>query len=248
MPSAPSPSAQPGLFPAPPRTPKPPVAPPPPYRAPEEQLGLWEEPESVHLTQYRSDRVPDAVPWGPENGNCGPTSAVMALRLAGYDLPGFNGEDSQAAISAARLIGTGATDHGQWTTLGENEKVFTAVGAKVTPASSIHDALAAVRQGKVVMALGNVNSDGYWAKPFMRPEHGDPGWGGHFVVVSRHHAERDRYTVNDPGNDDPVYMTGDELAGFLGDDQAEEPGTLHDAVIIDGPGNEVRNAVTERGA
>lgn len=239
-----TPPAQPALFdvPGPPVAVEPPTDPAARYIDREEQLPLWETSGSVHLPQIRSERTPDALEPGPENGNCGPAAATMALRLVGLDVPGFEGQDSQRVLDAARQMATGRLDQAEWAS---NEQLYYLLqrsGATVATTSVVEEALASVRQGKVLLALGNINADGWWSRSWQDPDTPEQEWGGHFVVVSGHRPGRDMYVLNDPGSEQPMYVSGAQLRSFMR--QSEENG--YGQLIVDGPGNHLRTAATEQ--
>jgi hypothetical protein len=217
---------------------------PKPYVVPAEQLPFWYEPRDVAMTQEPSYRTPDAV--GEGNGNCGPTSAVMALRLVGLDVPGFHGERTQKAIDAARILATGANDANDWTNANEMRRALEAGGAIVREANGVNDTLDAVRQGKVALILGNVNTAGWPGGSHIPPTYDKDAWAGHFVVASRYYPERDAYAINDPGDPHPYFVTGDQLRRFAtgGDGENINPGI---ALVVDGPATTVRPSVVRRG-
>ena len=64
-------------------------------------------------------------------------------------------------------------------------------GASVDLTKSPSEALRAVRQGKVLLALGNINADDWWTRPWSPPNVPSEEWGGHFVVVSGYQQARD---------------------------------------------------------
>lgn len=207
-----------------------------------EQLPLWETSDSVHLTQYASTRLPDGHPNDAMNGNCGPAAAVMALRLVGLDLPGYHGEDSQRALDVVRYRATGRLDQSEWLTNLQLDQYLRDSGAQVDLTTSPTEALRAVREGKVLLALGNVNADDWWMRPWSYPNVPAKEWAGHFVVVSGYQPDRDMYTLNDPSSEHVLHVSGRQLQSFM--HQSAREG--HDQLIVDGPGNVVRNAATEQ--
>ena len=202
-----------------PRAPRPPAPPAPYIPLPDKQLQLWPDPNYVHLTQFQSPRLVDGIPNGPQNGNCGPASAVMGLRLLSLVVPGFHGEDSERVIDAARKIGTGNIDGTQWTDLKQNARVFAAAGAAMRPVQSFADVLAAVKSGSPVFALGNALDKSWITGPWETAQQ-TAKWGGHFVTISAPELNGARPTgrivVNDPSQLNPVTVTPEQLRHFLG--------------------------------
>lgn len=166
--------------------------------------------DSTFLPQFGGPLLPDGMPWGPENGNCGPASIVNALRLVGLDVPGFHGERTQAVIDAARLL-TGSNDPSQATTKQQQAMALTSAGAHVTASKSLGEGLRAVRDGAVLLVGGDRAAPG-WPR-----RHDDPPptrVANHAAVVARHDASTDRYVVFDPALFAPVHVTRAQLAAF----------------------------------
>jgi len=241
FPTHPGAAQQTSLFPVAPALPELPAPATPAYVQPPEQLHLWPEPEWVHLTQFTSDVVPDALPHG--NSNCVPTSTAIALRMVGLDVPGFHGEDTQAVISGARMIATGKLEHqdGMW--LEDNMRAMRQAGATVRPTHSADDMLAAVRSGQVAVVAGNANQDNTWYGAWNSPNTPKSDVQGHAITVSRYNAARDTYTVNDPEFEAPIYATKEELRSFM-DPRHMSYGGHASAVIVDGPANSVRKGIS----
>lgn len=217
-----------------------------PYAAPAEQLPLWYEPRDAAMTQFPSRRTPDAVSSG--NGNCGPTSAVMALRLLGLDLPGYQGERTQRVIDAARMIATGTNDATDWTNAVEMTRVLEAGGAMVRAADGVNDILDSVRNGKVALVLGNVNTTGWPGGARLSPVTNADNWDGHFVVASRYYPDRDAYEINDPGDERPYFVTADQLRRFAtGGDGKDINSSRFNSLIAEGPATSLRPSVVRRG-
>lgn len=167
--------------------------------------------DASFLPQFRGPGLPDGLPWGPDNGNCGPASVVNALRLVGLDVPGFAGERSQAAIDAARLLMTGENDPTRATTKQQQADAMRAVGAVVDATHSFAAALEAVRDGAVLLLGGNRAAAG-WPR---RPDDAPPtGVAAHAVVVARHEPAQDRYVVYDPALAAPVTVDAGQLLAF----------------------------------
>src|SRR5262249_12223688 len=51
-----------------------------------------------HIAQFSGKYLPDGPTMRP---NCGPASVTMALRMIGLDVPGFNGQNSEAVLDKA---------------------------------------------------------------------------------------------------------------------------------------------------
>lgn len=167
--------------------------------------------DAVFLPQFRSALLPDGLAWGPDNGNCGPTTIVNALRLVGLDIPGFHGERSQAVIDAARLLATGELDSTKATTKQQQAKALLAAGADVEVTKSLPEGLRAVREGAVLVIGGNRAAEG-WPR---RPDDAPPtGVANHGAVVARYDAAADRYVVFDPALFAPVHVDARQLAAF----------------------------------
>ncbi|MBC7643890.1 MAG: hypothetical protein H7123_02110 [Thermoleophilia bacterium] len=169
--------------------------------------------QAVHMTQYRSLLVPDGLPLG--NANCGPTSAIMGLRLLGLDLPGFHGERSEQVIDAARMIATGSADATLGTTKTQQALVMKAGGASIHGTMSLDEALAAVRGGSVALVGGDFNAAQWKAMP-DRPAVDESSPAAHAIVVSNYDRARKQYWVNDPLLTTPRIVTRSQLDSFTG--------------------------------
>lgn len=167
--------------------------------------------DSVFLPQFRSPGLPDGLPWGPDNGNCGPTSVVNALRLVGLDVPGFRGERSQAVIDAARVLATGANDSTAATTKEQQARALRAAGADVEATRSLPEALRAVREGAVLLIGGDRAADGWPRRPDDPPP---AGVSNHGAVVARYVPDTGRYVVFDTALFAPVHVDAKQLATF----------------------------------
>jgi hypothetical protein len=173
--------------------------------------------DSVFVPQFRGPGLPDGLPWGRENGNCGPTSVVNALRLVGRDVPGFHGERSQAVIDAARQLVTGSNDPSAPTRKSQQAFALRAAGADAHVTRSLTTALDQVRDGAVLLLGGNRAAPG-WPR---RPDDAKPsGVANHAVVVARVEPEQGLFRVFDPALDTPVSVDADQLAAFTQVDDA----------------------------
>lgn len=167
--------------------------------------------DAVFLPQFRSPGLPDGLAWGPDNGNCGPTTVVNALRLVGLDVPGFHGERTQAVIDAARVLATGENDPTRATTKQQQAAALRASGANVEVTQSLTEGLRAVREGAVLVIGGNRAAAG-WPR---RPDDAPPtGVANHGAVIARYDVSEDRYVVFDPALFAPVHVTVAQLEAF----------------------------------
>jgi len=169
--------------------------------------------QAVHMTQYRSMTLPDGPPIG--NANCGPTSAVMGLRLLGLDVPGFHGERTEQVIDAARLIATGSLDRSLGTTKSQQARILVAGGASIHGTIDLDEALAAVRAGAVALVGGDFNAP-QWKAMSGRPSVDESTPAAHAIVVSSFDRERQQYWVNDPLLTTPRSVTRTQLDSFTG--------------------------------
>jgi hypothetical protein len=168
-------------------------------------------PDPTFLPQFRSPGLPDGVPWGPGNGNCGPTSLVNALRLVGLDVPGFRGERTRAVIDAAGVLGTGTNDPAVRTLKTQQAFALRAAGAEVHVTRSLAAGLDAVRTGAVLLLGGDRAARGW---PRREDDPPATGVANHAVVVARHVTGSDRYLVHDPALHDPVVVDAAQLRAF----------------------------------
>lgn len=167
--------------------------------------------DATFLPQFRSPGLPDGLPWGPANGNCGPTSIVNALRLVGLDVPGFRGERTQAVIDAARRLTTGSNDPGAATTKHQQAFALRAAGAEVDVTRSLHAGLEAVRRGAALLIGGDRAAAGW---PRRADDPPPAGQANHAAVVARHVPGTDRYVVYDPALHVPVEVDVRQLERF----------------------------------
>lgn len=167
--------------------------------------------DSVFLPQFRSPGLPDGIPWGPDNGNCGPTAIVNALRLVGLDVPGFRGERTQAVIDAARLLATGTNDPTAGTTKQQQAFALRAAGADVGITMSLAAGLEAVRDGAVLLLGGDRAATGW---PRRDDDPPPTKVANHAAVVAGYESATDRYVVFDPALHAPVRVDASQLAAF----------------------------------
>lgn len=163
------------------------------------------------MPQYRSAGLPDGLPWGDKNGNCGPTSIVNILRLVGLDVPGFRGERTQAVIDAARLLTSGTADPSRPTVKSQQAFALRAAGAEVAVTRSLPAALADVRRG-VAILIGGDRAVPQW--PIRHDEAPIGRVSNHAAVVASYIPARDRYVVLDPALPGPAEVTAAQLAAF----------------------------------
>lgn len=167
--------------------------------------------DSLFVPQFRSPGLPDGMPWGPDNGNCGPTSIVNALRLIGLDVPGFRGERTQAVIDAARVLTTGTNDPSAATTKQQQAAALRTAGADVDITRSLAAGLEAVREGAVLLLGGDRAAPGW---PRRDDDPPPTKVANHAAVVARYEAATDRYVVFDPALHAPVHVDSSQLAAF----------------------------------
>lgn len=167
--------------------------------------------DSTFLPQFRSPGLPDGMPWGPDNGNCGPASIVNTLRLVGLDVPGFRGERTQAVIDAARLLTTGSNDPAAPTTKAQQAVALRAAGADVATTRSLDAGLEAVRRGAVLL-IGGDRAAPSWPR---RLDDAPPTRvANHAAVVARYEPATGHYVVFDPALFAPVRVDVAQLAAF----------------------------------
>lgn len=166
---------------------------------------------ATFLPQHRSPLLPDGLPWGAANGNCGPAAIVNALRLVGLDVPGFRGERSQAVIDAARVLATGNADSSRATLKSQQAFALRAAGADVEPTTSLASTLSAVRAGAAALVGGDRAAAGW---PRRSDDPPPAGVANHAAVIAGYLRDSDRYVVNDPALDQPVEVSAAQLAAF----------------------------------
>ncbi len=156
------------------------------------------------------------------NGNCGFTSALMALRLLGK-AGGLSGSNYEQAM-LLRKLGGGGTNDSAWGTVGQVVASLNAAGAKAAalPNTWGSDKLAAVE------AMKQAFLDGSQAEAFVVAGNPAMGWpdkvsynGGHFVTVAGYDPKTNTFTVLDPVAKAPIQVTPEQLAGYLKDGNAE---------------------------
>ncbi|MEO6866432.1 MAG: hypothetical protein ABI200_00245, partial [Gaiellales bacterium] len=116
--------------------------------APRTQHDYW----TKHMAQFAGKYLPDGPSMRP---NCGPASVTMALRMVGLDVPGFNGQNSEAVLDKARVIATGKNDVTVGTTDSELERLISASGAKWSESTNFNQVTDWVKQGIPVVLSGN---------------------------------------------------------------------------------------------
>ena len=199
------------------------------------QVAARPDPAVAFVPQFRSPGLPDGEPWGPQNGNCGPTSIVNALRLVGLDVPGFHGEHTQAAIDAARMLATGSADMALPTLKSQQAFALRSAGADVDISRSLTDTLTAVRGGAVALIGGNRAAD-LWPR---RADDAPPvGVANHAAVIAAYRPHSDDYLIDDPALPRPVAASEAQLASFT--QVSDGARMLRVALLVHGPGDRMQ--------
>jgi len=181
------------------------VAVPTSATAPRTTQDYW----TKHIAQFAGKYLPDGPAMRP---NCGPASVTMALRMIGLDIPGFNGQNSEAVLDKARIIATGKNDITVGTTDAELERLITASGAKWSETTSFPEVTNWVKQGIPVVLSGN---PAYGWNSRYTPDQVYPFNGGHWVTVSGYDQATGNYIVNDPLSQiGPIYVSEAELKNY----------------------------------
>lgn len=173
--------------------------------APRRTNDFW----NAHIAQFRGKYLPDGPTMRP---NCGPAATTTALRLLGLDVPGFNGQRSEAVLDKARVIATGQNDTSRGTTDTELERLVTSSGARWSESSSFDQMTSWARQGIPVVMSGNPSKA--WNSRYTSDQV-YPFDGGHWVTVSGYDAKTGYYVVNDPLSQiGPIYVSETELRNY----------------------------------
>jgi len=137
---------------------------------------------------------------------------TMALRMIGLDIPGFNGQRSEAVLDKARTIATGKNDVSVGTTDAELEKLVSASGGKWSESQDVGQITNWVKKGIPVVLSGNP-SKGWDSRYNANQVY--PFDGGHWVTVSGYDQKTGYYIVNDPLSQiGPLYVSESELASY----------------------------------
>ena len=173
--------------------------------APRTQHDYW----TKHIAQFAGKYLPDGPAMRP---NCGPASVTMALRMIGLDIPGFNGQNSEAVLDKARVLATGKNDVTVGTTDSELENLISKSGAKWSESTNFTEVTNWVKQGIPVVLSGNPAygwNDRYSNDQVYKFN------GGHWVTVSGYDSATGHFIVNDPLSQiGPIYVSEAELKGY----------------------------------
>lgn len=173
--------------------------------APRTQHDYW----TKHIAQFAGKYLPDGPSMRP---NCGPASVTMALRMVGLDIPGFNGQNSEAVLDTARVLATGSNDTTVGTTDSELETLITKSGAKWSETTNFNEMTGWVKQGIPVVLSGNPSHG--WNSRYTADQV-YPFDGGHWVTVSGYDEATGHYIVNDPLSQiGPIYVSEAELKNY----------------------------------
>ncbi|MCW2922175.1 MAG: hypothetical protein JWL76_2049 [Thermoleophilia bacterium] len=173
--------------------------------APRTQHDYW----TKHIAQFAGKYLPDGPSMRP---NCGPASTTMALRMVGLDIPGFNGQNSEAVLDKARVLATGKNDVSVGTTDGELENLITQSGGKWSESTNFAQVTDWVKQGIPVVLSGNPAHG--WNSRYTSDQV-YPFDGGHWVTVSGFDSATGHYIVNDPLSQiGPIYVSEAELKNY----------------------------------
>lgn len=180
----------------------------PTYAAPAVQKKRYDS-WSAHIAQFRGAYLQDGPTMRP---NCGPASVTTALRLVGLDVPGFNGQRSEAVLDQARIIATGQNNTQVGTTDTELERVIQAAGGQYTESTDFNQIKQWAKQGVPVILAGNpaYGWDGRYTNDQVYNFNG-----GHWVTVSGYDSQTGNYIVNDPLSQiGPIEVSEAELANY----------------------------------
>jgi hypothetical protein len=170
------------------------------------KLDYW----NSHIAQFKGKYLPDGPDMRP---NCGPASVTMALRMIGLDIPGFNGQRSEAVLDKARVLATGKNDVTVGTTDSELERLITASGGKWSESNNLDQILGWVDQGIPVILAGNPAKG--WNQRYSKDQV-YPFDGGHWVTVSGRDEKTGFWVVNDPLSQiGPILVSRTELANYM---------------------------------
>ena len=173
--------------------------------APRTQHDYW----TKHIAQFAGKYLPDGPSMRP---NCGPASVTMALRMIGLDIPGFQGQNSEAVLDKARIMATGKNDITVGTTDSELESLISQSGAKWSESTNFGEVTNWVKQGIPVVLSGNPAHG--WNNRY-RSDQVYPFDGGHWVTVSGYDSATGHYIVNDPLSQiGPIYVSEAELKNY----------------------------------
>jgi hypothetical protein len=136
----------------------------------------------------------------------------MALRMIGLDIPGFQGQNSEAVLDKARIMATGKNDITVGTTDSELESLISQSGAKWSESTNFGEVTNWVKQGIPVVLSGNPAHG--WNNRY-RSDQVYPFDGGHWVTVSGYDSATGHYIVNDPLSQiGPIYVSEAELKNY----------------------------------
>lgn len=173
--------------------------------APRTQHDYW----TKHIAQFAGKYLPDGPSMRP---NCGPASVTMALRMIGLDIPGFNGQNSEAVLDKARILATGKNDVSVGTTDSELETLISKSGAQWSESTNFGEVTDWVKQGIPVVLSGN---PAYGWNHRYSADQVYPFNGGHWVTVSGYDKATGHYIVNDPLSQiGPIYVSEAELRSY----------------------------------
>lgn len=144
----------------------------------------------AYMTQYGSDTNRGAP---SSTVDCGPVSALMALRFAGLDAPGASGAKSYDAVKAMRKLVTGSTQM-RTTSMDELRAGVQKAGAKTRHLDTTADILAAAKRGEGVILGGKAFES--WNERVGRGA--VPASMGHFVMLAGFDEASGMILVNDP--------------------------------------------------
>ncbi len=170
---------------------------------------------AAFINQFASD--PDG-----RNGNCGFTSALMAMRLLGLDTSQLGGNTYEQAMRLRQLSGASTYDRDF---VGPSNVVnaLTAVGAHaaIVPNTWGPDKLAAVDVMRQAFLSGQRTAFVVAGNPTLGWPNQTTYSGGHFVTVAGYDPATDTFTVLDPFIGGPIQVTAQQLASYLTDGNSE---------------------------
>jgi hypothetical protein len=186
--------------------------------------------QDLFVTQFVTDKYNPTGPWGSKD--CGPASLLMALRMAGVDVPynprsdldGDGTLNDQEQITEMRWWMTGQGETGE-TNAGQVDSAAEGHGYTSQSVDSFADIKALAAKGLPVMVSGHTSTiaDGtawgnaYDAGPGTDSDYrGDgPLSTGHFISVTGYDAASDTFIVLDPmAATGPLRVSAAEVEAF----------------------------------